>query len=352
MIKNTIFPSVMLVPTLLFPILTWAAQPNQSDVYVAAELSENLNSNKVKEVYNASRLEGWVFMNYVVGTDGLPKDIEVVDRSAKGYNLKVAADYVKNYRFNPATFNGKPVESTKTLFFTHTISFYGTNNEGITLGFSNRYEKAEQFIRAKQLDKAKQALDEITESNSKNLTEQALNAWMHSYYYQQLRDWDNYGQAIQAAERLRQYLPTKMAISNSQNLLSYHGFKQQYGEAVYTAYGMRQIEHAELDDQTLETMLKPLLSKINGTEDIVVKANLRQDLAWTLKLVRNKFKVNVSQGKLIRAQLRCANRVQTLDLANINQWTMEPQDLRCTLLLKGEPGTTVEVTKQGQAKGF
>ena len=148
MMKNALLFPVLSLPVLLLHMISWANEANQSDVYVAAQLSENLNSNKVKEVHSASRLEGWVFMNYVVGTDGLPKNIEVVDRSAKGYNLKVAADYVKNYRYNPATYNGKPVESTKTLFFTHTISFYGTNNEGITPGFSNRYEKAEQFIGA------------------------------------------------------------------------------------------------------------------------------------------------------------------------------------------------------------
>lgn len=312
-----------------------------------AKFKENLNSKHATEKVNASRLEGWVWMSYIIGTDGIPKNIEVIDHSEKGYSLKVSFAFIKNFRYHPAKINGKPVESGKTYLLRHSVAFVGSNNDGITPGFRNRYNEARKLLGAKDLIKAKAILDELAQTNTKNLTEQALSAWLHSVYFANQKNWTAYGEAIQSAHHLRKYLPTKMAIENSQNLRDHQVFKKHYSDAINTVYGMRQIKNAELDKETLQAMLKPINELINAPGPIVLETTLEQDLVWMHGIVRDTLSISYDEGEIKVAELRCRNTHHVLAAGKIEQFKVPAHYRGCTLMLKGAPGTKVVVTEEG-----
>ena len=94
-------------------------------------------------------------------------------------------------------------------------------NDGISSRFREKYNEADNLLSNKKFDQAKNILNEITEDFAKNLTEQALNAWLHAHYFLSQQDWVSYSDSVTTAHRLREHLPTKMAIRNTQNLLEW-----------------------------------------------------------------------------------------------------------------------------------
>jgi hypothetical protein len=259
---------------------------------------------------------------------------------------------VNNLRFKPATYNEKPVASVNDFLLLHRVSFQGDSNSSISPGFRTRYNNADKLLRGKDVDKTTDALKTLEDSNSKNLMEQSLVAYLYSVFYASQKNWPAYGDRLQTAERLRQYLPTKMAIKNAKNLISYHQFKQHLGEAVYTAYNMANIDNASLDKATLKTMVKPLMAQINSDSPIVVEATLEQDLAWTHIVVREAISLQYSKGQIEQAELRCDNALHPLKIEALATFTIPPDYLKCTLLLKGTSGTEVVLTAQGKGRYF
>ncbi len=317
------------------------------NTFKPAKFKENLNSKKATEKSNLTRLEGWVWLSYIIGTDGIPKNLEVIDHSEKGYSLKVSFQFIKNFRYYPAKINGKPVESGATYLLRHSVAFVGSNNDGITPGFRNRYNEARKLLGENKPVKAKAVLDELAQTNAKNLTEQSLSAWLHSMYFAHLKNWPAYGEAVQSAHHLRKYLPTKMAIENSQNLRDHQIFKKHYADAISTIYSMRHIKNAELDDETLQAMLKPINDLINAPTPIVLETTLEQDFVWMHGIVRDTLNVSFNEGEINLAELRCRNTHHILPAGEIKQFKVPAHYRGCALTLKGTPGTKVVVTEEG-----
>jgi TonB family protein len=88
-------------------------QPDADVVYkVGAGVSAPRVLKSVKAVYPPEamdeRLEGTVFLEAIVNTDGLPSDIKVTKGLAASLDL-AAVDALLQWRFEPATLDGKPV---------------------------------------------------------------------------------------------------------------------------------------------------------------------------------------------------------------------------------------------------
>ncbi|WP_042145598.1 MULTISPECIES: energy transducer TonB [unclassified Pseudoalteromonas] len=307
-------------------------------------------SHNVKEVPHATRLEGWVYMSYIVDVDGKTKDIEILAYSTKGANLHHAYKRVESLRYEAALYKGKPVESAKTYLLKHTISFYGSNNEGISTGYRYGFNRVDKYLQTKEFTKAKSELDQLNEDHSKNLTEQALTAWLYSNYYASQKDWSNYGEMVQIANHLREMLPTKMAIKNSQNLLSYYEFTQQYADAVNTVYKMKNIKNAEIKPDTIKAMILPLSKKLNSSVAIKIEANLKKDIAWQYSVGRKVLSVKVEQGKLDSAQFRCTNVVYNIEMDNLNSIVIPNDFHNCSFLLKGAEGSKIIITEKNQTQ--
>jgi TonB family protein len=71
------------------------------------------------------KIQGTVVVGLKVGTDGLPRDVHVVHSAAEGVKPKLskaaasldqkALDAVRQYRFEPGTYNGKSVPVALTI---------------------------------------------------------------------------------------------------------------------------------------------------------------------------------------------------------------------------------------------
>ena len=141
-VKPTLFASLALTPTFAAQQLVTsgtAAHPSAvvSKPVIDADGTYHLGNGVTppKLVYavdaefsdaaRRKKIGGTVVVGLKVGTDGLPRDLHVVHSAAEGVKPKLskaaasldpkALDAVRQYRFEPGTYDGKPVPVALTI---------------------------------------------------------------------------------------------------------------------------------------------------------------------------------------------------------------------------------------------
>lgn len=338
-------------PLIIFALFFVVLKSHAAD-FVPPELIDNLNPKGPQATYNKSRIEGWTLMSYIIDDSGLPQHVVVVNSSNNGKYTKDSIRYLRNLRFAPATYSGKKTLSANTFLMKHDKSFYGSANDGITVGFSNRYDRANKFISEKKFDSALEVLNDLRESNAKNLTEQALSAWLHSLYYYQQGNWLAYRDNVLEANQLREHLPTKMAIISTQNLLEWQIFQNEYSDAVSTLDSMANIKGAKMDAATHKTMLREILHPLE-TEDIIeINTTLSEDKSWLHVVSRSVINLSTTIGKVKLAELRCDNTWHPFKTTEMINFSIPESYLNCSILVQGEAGTQIKFSEKGELRRF
>lgn len=353
MVKHLLSPIMLGSMVALSSFSCNLAHANQSDAtkgksrFIRAKLIENQNSAKPRETAIASRLEDWAYMSYVVDKAGKVQDVVILASGNKRAKAKTSIEFVENFQYQNALYDGEAVNSRKRFLLRH-LKTIGAPNEGLTPGFYARYEKILNQLRAKQYETALETLKDLEVHNAKNLSEQALSAWLHSLYYYSVQNWPAYGDALETATLLREYLPTKQAIKSTQNLFEYQKFKKHYAEAAETLKSMAGIEGAELDEVTYFAMLKPLLVLMKQTATVSETAELTRQYPWARLLFRNRADIQVLKGALNKVQLRCDNGWQVLDPSETITVTVPKGWRGCELLIAGGQGSRFSIRQSGE----
>lgn len=320
--------------------------------FTSPKLIESQNPTGIQETYNGSRIEGWTLLNYVVDKKGLPKHIEVVNASSNNKYTKYAIRFLKNYTFTPATQSGEKVFSAQYFFMKHNKAVLHKPNQGLSVGFTKRYDRAKKYIFEKNFDEALNVLNKLRDSNAKNLPEQALSAWLHSIYYYHQKNWFAYRDNLLEAYQLRKNLPLDMAIKASQNLLQWQTYQQAYSDAVFTLVSMENIEGVNIDIDSSKAMLKSLVDSIDNNTVNEINTTLSKNKAWVHSLPRSTISLSTVSGQVELAQLRCKNAFHSFESVEVIKFTIPDNYLHCSILIKGKAGTEVKFVEQGKRREF
>jgi len=320
--------------------------------FVPAKLTKNLNPKGTQSTTNLSRVEGWTLMSYIIDDNGLPTHIEIINSSNNGKYTNDSINFLKNFRYSPAIYMGEKTLSAKTFFLKHDNSFIGSNNDGISVGFRLRYERAYKLISENKFDDALEVLDNLQDSNAKNLTEQALSAWIHSLYFFHQKNWLAYRDNVLEAYQLREYLPVKMAIKSTENLLQWQMFQKEYSDAVYTLSSMKNIKSAKMDDSSYNATLQPILDIFKNDASVEINTTLSEGKAWLHKLPRSNINLTTISGEVKLAELRCDNRWHSFDSPNNVNFKIPKNHLNCSILVKGKAGTKIKFIEHGEIRDF
>ena len=87
--------------------------------------------------------EGWVFVQFMVGTDGKPYEIEVVDSMGSRSFERAAVKSVERWKYKPATYNGTPVDSSEITKIRFHID---PPAKGASANFISRYRQISKLI--------------------------------------------------------------------------------------------------------------------------------------------------------------------------------------------------------------
>lgn len=337
---------------LLFYFLIFAVTNSFATDFIPPQLIENSNPKGVQETYNGSRIEGWTLLNYVVDKKGFPKHIEIVNASSNDKYTEDSITYLQNHRFSPATQNGEKTLSAHNFFMQHNKTVQHTPNEGLSVGFSLRYDRAKQFMFEKNFEETLSVLNQLRDSNAKNLAEQALSAWLHSIYYYHQKDWFAYRDNLLEAYKLRKYLPLDMAIKSTQNLMQWQSYQHAYSDAVKTLASIEHIKDAKIDADSTKEALKSLVDSIDNNAVNEIKTTLSKGKAWLHTLPRSIISLSTVSGEIELAELRCKNAWHPFESIEVKSFTIPDSYINCSILVKGKAGTEITFVEQGELREF
>ncbi|WDE05031.1 hypothetical protein SG34_027645 [Thalassomonas viridans] len=319
--------------------------------YTPAEIIEDRNPAST-ETANQSRLEGWILVTYLVDLDGKASHIEVIAQSKQQDVYNKVKRHLEHLHFSPATVAGKAVISSQRLFYYTDKTLFDNPNNGISQGFRKKYNRANQHIGNKEFAKAKEALDDLQEINTKNLKEQALSAWLYSQYYFSQSDWPAYAEQTKIAAYLKDYLPAKWAVTAIQNLMQWHVFKKEYTEAFAALAELKSIKGANVSEDVYQDMYQSLKKLLQEDTNIEIEHTLSDNTVWFHRMSRRKLSLTPLSGEIEAIELRCKNNRLILTLEEAKAVTLDNNDLACSLLVKGSEGSKVSLTESGDLYRF
>ena len=104
------------------------------------------------------KTEAWVWLRYMVDTDGRTYNIEVADSMGRPQFHFPAVNALKKWRYKPATLNGKPINATRDV---KVIFQYDPPAKGARGGFVRNYNELKTLINADREDEAKEDLENL-----------------------------------------------------------------------------------------------------------------------------------------------------------------------------------------------
>lgn len=305
----------------------------------SAKLPEPIKRVEPKYPVNMARkgAEGWVQLNFVVGTDGSVNNIVVVDSTGmKGFE-KAAVNALKNWEYSPAYVDGKPVEQCHNKV---QLDFrIGGTNKGVRRKFKSDYKDVLEALSNNDLVLASQLSEEMQRKGLLNTREFALYALLRAdlakaqddpveelKYVKRIVRTDNNGDYL-GAESYRVLLNRLFALQLQQS---------KYLDVLDT---FQRIETQQNNDENI-ALLKPYVTKVlnllKSEKIISIPGKVKKDGDWWHDLSRSTFSLNHVNGKLNSVELRCHNKRELYSATTDSVWHIPASWGRCSVRIVGE----------------
>ena len=311
--------------------------------FVDAKLNEN--NNRTQSLHTSfGGMEGWAFASYVVDIEGKPKDIVITDYSGESRYIKQTKKYIERLSYSPATLNGVPSVSHKTLFLLHTIG--GPYNENsVTPSFAEEYQVAINKLSSKNknLEEIRELIDDLKDDHTKNLNEHALAAWLESIYYFSKKDFLEYMRQSKITLELHQYMPAKLLAKSSVNLFEAQLHYGYIKGAMNTVNKMQQVDGLNIKDSVAEEFSDKITNKVTNGQLTKVTGKTSELGSWIYETNLSSFELVNTVGDVDSIELRCLGLHKTLS-QNLDKPILIPKRAkRCSVLIKGTPNSNIEI---------
>ena len=334
----------------LVPTFAVAQEPQSIDTETYVPITPIV---RVNPVYPTRALqhgnEGWVMLSYVVSATGEVEEPMIEDSSGVEAFELAALGAVRNWRYTPATVNGKPVAQSMVkakIFFA--LEDAAT---GVTRDFQTAYRKIRQLLDAGDYAAAKPQLEALEFEGRHNLYEDAL-FWALKYGYLegvQSADADEKRRALELAfgYQADDYLPADMLVAVGQRLYVQQVQAIDFSAARETFERLRDSPRAKQSSQHARAIaeLTPTYEQIErviaGPQRLTLKAEIGRYDYWVHDLMRRSFSIAGVNGRIDAVDIRCkrgTRRYATYPDDEI--WQVPESWGECGVYINGEPGTT------------
>jgi TonB family protein len=287
--------------------------------------------------------EGWVDVSFVVGTDGVVSDPNIEASSGNRFLEAAALRSVSRWKYEPATWNGKPVEQRITK---HRL-FYRLDppERTVTPEFKTNYKNAYQLYNDGQLDELSEDLDKMERNGFLNLYESSR-YWLLKGLYQ--RSKGNLDGAISAFDKADVADGESLESDVDRFLLEVY-FRTQYeryrfADAISLYTEMHERGYDVSDE--IEDTVKQIQAIAARDDPIGVKLTIASEIQEEdLPIVRytplrREIGVTNIDGNIDSIEIGCTKNRALLTELEGKSWAI-PEDWKdCTLYIKGGEGTT------------
>ena len=320
-------------------------EESQAPVYIDAQAFTNPKPIKMPALrFPQSELnqgiEGWVEVQMMVDPAGKPYEFEVVGTSGtkafEGEALKGAA----RMRFNPATLGGQAVDAAIVL----PVYFVTHKGVGASSEFIRAYRAFGKAIEEKNQAAAEAILNKLT---PRNIYESAFFGAAQYLYA------ERWGSEVEQIAGLRRaigrmakprYLEKKFFTMALQRLFVLEVRTRDYASALMT-YKTWIAQRPDADEvvrmRSVEEQVQALRSSL-GSYGVPGRMH---DGKWSYRLFKNKFRFNVTSGRISQIKLYCQNKYVLFPFDPALQYTIEHGFGKCSMIAYGDGGTEFELSQ-------
>ena len=278
--------------------------------------------------------EGWVILNMMVDPEGKPYEATVVESTGNPVLDKAALAGVKDWRFEPAVMDGKPIDAA----FNYKVTFLLNGETGARDPFVRAYK---QLLKAIDEGNREQAESRLALLKPHNLYEDAYAGLAHYRYYFK---WGNPEQQLSAirralaGEQSARYLPKDVFTAAQLAALALEIQTQDYARAVWTWAAVRDKLDAERRAQ-LQKSIDQIEALRTSDEAFAVPGEIATGTSWYHALLKNRFQLEVASGAIAEVKLRCSRQYVSFRFDPKLQYTISGRDRGCWMEVVGDPGT-------------
>ncbi|MGB5352129.1 MAG: energy transducer TonB [Woeseia sp.] len=294
----------------------------------------------------AAGRQGWVQLSYVVTPDGEVIDPVVEDSSGSSSFEKQALSAVKRWSYEPATWDGKPVQQCETKVMI-TFLVEGTDTQ-VTRKFHSRYKKIAKIIDEGNLDKATELIDSLVADMNLSLAE---TGWVWTLRARVAGLAGDEGAQLKALRKATanngRWADAKVYPSL---LLVRTALELQDGNLSAALETYEVLLETGFDHPQMEK-LKPHVDSVRelvaSDKALAVPARIgaKSDCVdcgtnWHYEPLRRRFSLADVKGDLREIEFRCSWQ-RAVDKADAGMTWEVPEDWGdCSIIVFGEPGTT------------
>ena len=284
--------------------------------------------------------EGWVYLHFMVDTEGNPYDISVADRSGRASFEDAAIRTLKGTKFRPGEYNGKKIDHGHNMQYTFEMA-------GKTALFANsfrrRFFEVVNLISSKQRTKAEDGV-EILRERRRTLHEDAM-YWTAKYYFAQA--WGTVSEQLQSVSRAlghdkaRRYMDVNLHQKLLWSKLLLQLQQKKYVSASATIERFNELKG--VDEALLQqaAKFKTAIDDLRSSSAMIsVEGTISPSGGWSYELIRNRFSVAEVKGVVEEFILTCERDRLRFEFEPDREYHYNHSSGACIVGVSGDPGTS------------
>ena len=316
----------------------------QKNTFVNAKVIKKSNPKYPSvELNNANA--GMVDITMMIDKNGKPFE-PVVDASSRPSFEFNALRSIQNYLYEPATFNGTPIETVTKV---RVIFLVARQDDKVDKKFHRNYKSALKELNKKSPDKLKIEKKIQSMENSAYLSPYSyrhLNTLKHSYaekFSSKQAQIDALYQLLLFENKVRKDkngLSDEQRINARRRLVLLLIQTSQYGAAISEYLTLKKIDPKA--DEIFKDSIKQINDIKNNNQTVVTKLQLNAQGYHSTALFKRSF--GFDQGSDVKQlKLRCTKKFAALEYQLDSLYELPESWGECLLQIIGTPGSTVEL---------
>lgn len=311
------------------------ADPRALELYTPPRLISQLPPQYPRGEQFAGR-EGWVGLRFMVDTEGKPYEIAVTESTGIEAFERAAVEAVQAWRFEPAQFDGVPLDASVTRKITFQFDQPST---GARAEFVKNYKRLTTAIERGDRAAADQYLAQLEVTN---LYEDAY-LGLAGYFY--AAAWGSRTERIAALRRAvaeeddARYLPLEPYQAALRELLKLQLESNDMAAAYLTLQRIRKGDVSDAERQELERIAALIEALRSDERSFVHEGEFGASSSWFLWLLKSRFRIVVDSGGITEIKLRCDRGYVMFRYDPELEYRVEHKGGLCSMELIGDPGT-------------
>lgn len=290
-------------------------------------------------------MEGWVRLDFMVGTDGKAYEIAVTDSMGKGIFQRAAIAALRRSTFEPAHLNDRPVDAGYSMYY-----WFGLEGEGGGAGmeFIRLYKALMKSIEQDDRSGADRELSALESRALFNLDE---DAYLHVAKYRYYAKWGDVHQQLHALDRAvspdfpEHRLPEALYVAFQLQRFWLLVKTQDFERASSTFETLGTYEIRASATIALEATMENIRALRNDDRAYGVTGSLEERTSWFYHLFKDEFAVTNVQGEITEVKLRCPESYVFFRFDPDIEYRVSNKHGHCHLELVGNPGTTFKLVQ-------